>query len=260
MNLEKYIDLCINNLQKLKKTLKNESNEINYVKFDNEMNVIMESINKNLKMETIVQQKSKLVILEEEIQRMSSVVIMLYKQLYKTNLSFENNINNYKNTLNNTYRKNVNIGNNNFINLLYVEDINNITEDFTFYFVNNINEVVLRFTNNNNNKFYYVNFKLEKISYNEDKNKMDLTRLDNCKYGSNCTNGNLCKFYHNPIEFNNKSFHKYRNHYPNYLIKNCPNFGDVDLVKNQVLDWSELQNNLQRAGFTIIAAACCQLK
>jgi hypothetical protein len=275
MELIHFIDSLIFNLESLKKTLQNKNNG-GFDEFDKTMKIIFNDINNDTRQITnkdsvkiandvevdvtnLEKIRGRILYLEEEVNRMAQIVSSLYKQLYKTNLQFDQNIRNYYNLVKDNIRKPVDIGGNNFITLLNVNDINDIIDDFTFYYVKNINEVVVRVTNNHSNKHLYFNFKLEKIHLNEHKHKtVELTRLDNCRYGSICNNGNNCKFYHNPIEFKDK-YHKTRNFYPNFSIKNCPNFGDIDLVKNQSMDWIDLQNTIQRAGFTMLAAACCKI-
>ncbi len=272
MELESFIDMFIGNLENLKKTLNNKNNK-NFEDFDKTMknlfndiktNISNEVNKKNEKSDTIISNlekiKGKNLFLEEELHRMMDIIALFYKYIYKTEIVFDSSIRNYYNLLKNGIRKPVDIGNNNFVNLLNIDNIDDIIDDFTFYYVRNINEVVIRITNLQTNKYLYFNFKLEKIHFNKsDKVKyVELSRLENCRYGKQCNNGNTCKFYHNPIEFNER-YHKTRNFYPNFSIKNCPNFGDVELVNEQVIDWIELQNTIQRAGFTILAAACCKI-
>lgn len=144
-------------------------------------------------------------------------------------------------------KRSFDVGGGNFIELDYVDNIKDIPDNFHFYYVESIKEVVLKINNN------YVNFKLEKVLNQTDIQNRSFNRLENCIYKNSCINSN-CNFYHNPIDFP----HKYmtsRHFYPTHGIKSCPTFGSKDEIaeqKNKV-KFSDVLDVLQKSCFLILA-------
>jgi hypothetical protein len=145
-------------------------------------------------------------------------------------------------------KRKVDVGGGNFIELDCLNCKEDIPDNFHFYYIENIKEVVVKINSN------YINFKLEKVLTQKDLDCQTYNRLENCMYKGNCYNYN-CNYYHNPIDFPQK-FMTTRNFFPTYGIKNCINFGSKELIKEQVktVKFDDLTNVLQKSCFLILAA------
>jgi hypothetical protein len=181
--------------------------------------------------------KYELTKIKKEVDGLSEFVDMM--KIFLKNEDEKIKINN---------KKMVDVGGGNFIELDCLFSKEEIPDNFHFYYIENIKEVVIKINGN------YVNFKLEKVLTQVELQSKMFNRLENCMYKGQCLNA-TCNYYHNPIDFPNK-FMLSRNFYPTYGIKNCVTFGSKDEIKQQVknMKFTDVLDVIQKSCFLILAS------